>query len=88
LKRLIAATAELAADHGRADDEYRRSVKYGAQEVRASSPKGPPTSSWSRRRQHSGRPLLHDIESRGGRNVCVLGYDVADARSLNERSST
>jgi putative ABC transport system permease protein len=87
LKRLIAATPNSQLLTAVPTMNTVRSVKFGAQEVRNVFTQGTTdeflvTSTSTFR---DGR-FFTDVESRGGRNVCVLGYDVADALFPNQRA--
>ena len=80
LKRLIAATPNSQLITAVPTLNTSRNVKYGDNEVKGVFTQGtneefPVTSTATFR---EGR-FITAIESRGARNVCVLGYDVADA---------
>src|SRR4029077_5038724 len=64
-----------------------RSVKYGAQEVRNVFTQGTTDDFLltSTSQFKEGR-LMTETESRGGHNVCILGYDVAEALFPNEKA--
>ena len=86
IKRLIAATPNSQLITAVPTLNTSRTVKYGAQDVRNVFTQGTTdeflvTSTASFK---DGR-FFTDIESRSGRNVCVLGYDVAEALFPNER---
>ena len=72
--------AELESDHRRADVEFDASVKYGGNQVNNVFILGT-TSDYiitSTVDCQEGR-FFNELESRGGANVVVIGYDVADA---------
>src|SRR5205085_12333989 len=85
IKRLIAATPNSQLLTAVPTMNTVRTVKYGSQDVRNVFTQGT-TDDFvvtSTATFKEGR-FFTDIESRGGRNVCVLGYDVAEALFPNE----
>jgi len=85
LNRIIAATPNSQLIIAVPTMNTSRAVKYGAQQVNNVFTQGttsdfPVTSTATFK---EGR-FMTDIESRGGRNVCILGYDVAEALFPNE----
>lgn len=85
LNRIIAATPNTQLIIAVPTMNTSRPVKYGAQQVNNVFTQGttsdfPVTSTATFK---EGR-FMTDIESRGGRNVCILGYDVAEALFPNE----
>src|SRR5438093_2453559 len=87
LKRIIAATPNSQLVTAVPTMNTIRPVKYRAIEVKNVFTQGTtdefPVTSTAKFKE--GR-FMTDIESRGARNVCVLGYDVADALFPNERA--
>ena len=80
IKRLIAATPNSQLLTAVPTMNTVRTVKYGSQDVRNVFTQGT-TDDFvvtSTATFKEGR-FFTDVESRGGRNVCVLGYDVAEA---------
>ncbi len=80
LKRLIEATPNSQLITAVPTLNTNRSVKYGDNEVQQVFTQGTTDEFLvtSTAQFKEGR-FITSIESRGGRNVCVLGYDVADA---------
>jgi putative ABC transport system permease protein len=80
LKRLIEATPNSELITAVPTLNTNRSVKYGDNEVQQVFTQGTTDEFLvtSTAQFKEGR-FITSIESRGGRNVCVLGYDVADA---------
>lgn len=80
LKKIIAATPNSELVTAVPMVATMRSVKYGDQIVRGVYLQGTTDDflATSTAQFKEGR-FMTEIESRGGRNVCVLGYDVADA---------
>jgi putative ABC transport system permease protein len=80
LKRIIAATPNSQLITAVPTMNTIRSVKFGTQEVKGVFTQGTTdeflVTSTSQFKE--GR-FMTDTESRGGRNVCILGYDVAEA---------
>src|SRR4051794_28166413 len=80
LKRIIAATPNSQLVTAVPTINTMRNVKFGAIEVKSVFTQGTTEefllTSTSKFRE--GR-FMTDIESRSARNVCILGYDVADA---------
>ena len=85
IKRLIAATPNSQLVTAVPTMNTARTVKYGSQDVRNVFTQGTTDEFLvtSTATFKEGR-FFTDIESRGGRNVCVLGYDVAEALFPNE----
>src|SRR5258707_7093506 len=85
LKRLIAATPNSQLITAVPTLNTNRSVKYGDNEVHGVFTQGTTeevlVTSTSQFKE--GR-FITAIESRGARNVCVLGYDIADALFPNQ----
>ena len=85
LKRIIEATPNSQLITAVPAMNTVRNIKYGAQEVRAVFTQGT-TSEFlitSTAQFKEGR-FMTDFESRGGHNVVILGYDVAEALFPNE----
>jgi len=87
LKRIIAATPNTQLVTAVPTMNTVRSVRYGSQEVRGVFTQGTTddflvtsTATFTQGR------FMTDVESRGGRNVCILGYDVAEALFPNEKA--
>ena len=85
LKRIIAATPNSQLMTAVPTMNTVRPVKYGAQQVNNVFTQGTTDefTVTSTATFKEGR-FMTAIESRGGRNVCVLGYDVAEALFPNE----
>jgi len=85
IKRLIAATPNSQLVTAVPTMNTIRNVKYGSQDVRNVFTQGTTDEFLitSTATFKEGR-FFTEIESRGGRNVCVLGYDVAEALFPNE----
>ena len=87
LKRIIAATPNSQLLTAVPTMNTVRSVKYGAQEVRNVFTQGTTdeflVTSTSQFKE--GR-FMTETESRGGHNVCILGYDVAEALFPSEKA--
>jgi len=87
LKRIIAATPNTQLVTAVPTMNTVRSVRYGTQEVRGVFTQGTTDDFLvtSTATFKEGR-FMTETESRGGRNVCILGYDVAEALFPNERA--
>jgi putative ABC transport system permease protein len=85
LKRIMAATPNSQLVTAVPTINTARNVKYGGLEVKGVFTQGTTdeflVTSTSKFRE--GR-FMTEIESRSGRNVCILGYDVADALFANQ----
>jgi putative ABC transport system permease protein len=87
LKRIIAATPNSQLLTAVPTMNTVRSVKFGSQEVKGVFTQGTTdeflVTSTSQFKE--GR-FMTDTESRGGRNVCILGYDVGEALFPNQKA--
>ena len=87
LKRIIAATPNSQLVTAVPTMNTIRSVKFGSQEVKGVFTQGTTdeflVTSTSQFKE--GR-FMTDTESRGGRNVCILGFDVAEALFPNQKA--
>jgi putative ABC transport system permease protein len=87
LKRIIAATPNSQLLTAVPTMNTIRSVKYGSQEVKGVFTQGTTDEFLvtSTAQFKEGR-FMTDTESRGGRNVCILGYDVNEALFPSEKA--
>jgi putative ABC transport system permease protein len=87
LKRIIAATPNSQLLTAVPTMNTVRSVKYGSQEVKNVFTQGTTDEFLvtSTAQFKEGR-FMTDTESRGGRNVCILGYDVNEALFPSEKA--
>ena len=86
LKRIIAATPNSQLITAVPTMQTSRPVKYGSQQVNGVFTQGTTDEFLvTSTAQFTQGRFMTDLESRSGSNVCILGYDVADALFPNEK---